>query len=548
MRKILVIMFILPLSYCMHAQGLAGEDKETCGGMVILGVPNPDPDHCYIWRVGKGLTEDYRHSPNPHVYAIEDATYRVTVTDQDFSFRTYDEVDVKVTLGYIDFEPEYVSLEEDAPPVQATLVPIDGMERIVIWSISACEGACDCDITADGIISGCSSEGKITVKAIDANNMNCSIEKDIYVNTGVKEVKMYEGTKPNRVASSIADDNGYILYVTDVDPVIVKALANDGTDFAEGQPVWEGDPMPDQDGIDEWAFSDNAVSVGNSYTITAGDQTVVLVYKDEDDVPAYEFSPNLSSSLIDIVGPFTTSLFALGPFLSEGPCTCAPDATYPFVHPSVTRKWVERNKDPGLGRFINVSMDASTFFKMEFGGGTNCAYLQRFGHNLTFPNTPGNVFIAPFLVFGNGDQEIKFETDVIFDASHAQFEVETPGTGIISTTSIVSGEITYAAGFAVVQSLTDGPFGLETSNLTPQSTFTVRDGTIQMGPFVSQVTVDYDHEWGGLQLDRTGNKLYYGSPSNPTWTKTGRGALNLLDGGSGTVTLPVMREDLFNFE
>lgn len=97
-----VIFFLIAIPLYSLGQADAGEDKTICnGGSIEIGTSGNSND-CYSWQPTTGL--DDPNSPMPMANPSSSIKYTLTVTKEDFTSRTTDDVTVKV--GKVKLEVE----------------------------------------------------------------------------------------------------------------------------------------------------------------------------------------------------------------------------------------------------------------------------------------------------------------------------------------------------------------------------------------------------------------------------------------------------------
>lgn len=539
--KFKFIVILLIAAFRLHSQGFAGPDIITCESTAVLGIPNPNPLHCYLWS-GPGPINGI-NSPNPTIQTKYGNYYSVTVTDQNFSFKAIDLVYIEVLLGGLWMTPKYIIPDDTENQAKVTVI-VNSLSVPVIWEITERTGAQGCEIDQDGNISSCTTSGRITVRATNANDFSCFSEEEFPVNNGVKEVIVRELPDIDRNASSLKSNPFNTLKVTKIHQVEVEAIPNDGEEFPEGQPDWGGTITPNTPHEHIWTIEESQFTPGLYDLILANTPAILLEYVDSLDVAPYN-GPD-AFYIYGFLEYFSDKIIGLGPFLNESPCTGNPVFDFSGLPYSVFRKWVEVNKDPRKGKYFKLEDRTEVngpFFELEFQGGSNCTFLSRFGRDYSWPDIAGHAFLAPLLILGNSAQELTFDCNVIYDPSNPNYTTESSASGYTETTFSIDGSISYESRFGMVPSLTDGPFILETGDPAEPSFFNLSAQVDVAEP----ASVNYEYSWGGLQIAPTG-RLYVGSPSNPVWTKKPKGTLNILDGQQGSFQHYLLPPDIFNFD
>lgn len=108
-NKLTILIFFLVLPTFLFGQADAGEDKAYCNGEAIeIGTPGNSTD-CYRWQPTNGL--DDPNSPMPMANPSSTTTYTLTVTKENFTSRTTDDVTVKVNEAKVELEVEEMLTE-----------------------------------------------------------------------------------------------------------------------------------------------------------------------------------------------------------------------------------------------------------------------------------------------------------------------------------------------------------------------------------------------------------------------------------------------------
>ncbi len=482
----------------MHAQSqqYAGEEKIGCSGPgAVIGIDNPNPDHCYLWAVADGLTEEQVNQKQPLVHPGETTWYTVTVTDQNFSFKAIDRVRVVIFFGGIKFHPKYIYPNGEANQTKATLTSngygTEFPSESFTWSVESDPDNTGAVISADGWISNCTQPGKVTIRATKNSNPACYAEEVIEVNVGVKDVIVRDMDNAGREAHA-----GDTLYVVGIGDIEFEAIPNDESSFPPNQPEWSGSITPPGGNDYLWTAD---ISEGTTYTVTAGDKTVtvtrlapntVTIQRDIDIKPIKDFMDKFKKFTAAIQNPL---------------CTPIP------VGVVLPTNFTGGVKFERVGKYQNPDYGYKTEFSAELPvvGVAGCApFLPCCGVVVGVP-LGGNALIFPYARFNSS---ISLTGAVAKDPS-------AENSNWVGTITF-AGKLELAAGVAVDISFVG--MGLTGGG----ETLTKFEAAARL----QNDKIEHQETWGGLQAQFTGS-VYFGSPSNPSWAvKAGLGPFNLLDG------------------
>lgn len=499
--KITHFLLTLAISFStgiLWSQQYAGEETSCCSSTgAVIGTPDPNPEHCYLWEIADGLTADQVNQTNPLVKPNETTTYRVTVTDQEFSFRAVDQVKVKVYFGGVQLNPAYALPDGEMNQVKATLT-VNGLGGLppdpFTWSIAADPDGTGCTINQDGWISGCNSPGKIKVRATNDDNPACIAEKEMEVNVGVRDLIVRDLTNAGREAKS--NDTLYILASNNIE---FEALPNEGTTFPQGQPEWSGDlsPPPGNDFL--WSTT---ITEG-TYVVTAGEKTVTVIRLDPNTVTVQR-GFNLGK-LQEYVNKWT-GYTAAG--LQSPLCTPIP---VNFTLPTSITGGIKFER---VGKYQNPDYGIKTELSLELPGlgVSGCApILPCCGFIAGIPGG-GSVVIFPYVRFSAG---IGIQVNLSRDPS-------SENSGFIGGGNALTGKLELAAGVTV--DISAGPFGLAGA----AEVYTKFEAQSRL----NGTMLEYMTSWGGIQAQFAG-QVYAGIPSDPTWSVVvGFPPQNIIDGAS----------------
>lgn len=481
MRTILILLFV-GSSVSLLAQDYAGEDETACSGTgVTIGKTSPNSNHCYLWELADGMPPDQVNLPNPTVTPNETTSYSVTVTDQNFSFRAVDVVEVVIDFGCITFNPKYIlpDGEDNQCEVKLNCNNRYGTPDPFTWSIDADPDNTGCTIDPNtGWISGCSSGGTITVKATNDNNTACVAKEDIEVNVGVKDVIVKDLDSPGREIHV-----GDTLYLIGSSNVQIEAIPNEESSFPAGQPEWSGDLTPAEGNVAQW---DAFLLANGTTTITAGDdKTVVIIRLGANPVSIGESIDK--KALQKLKGTFEQT--GLPGITGAGNCATIPvSVTIPSdasLQASLSWQNVEKYQDPDYAKKIAVTLQ---FNAISVAG---CLPLPCCYGNVVIPGGSAKAFAYVRAAAG-----ISFNINVEKDPSSEQPEDWLGSVG-------AAGNVEIAGGVGIDVSL--GPVGINGG----AEAFT----DAKMEVRIRNKLLEYRVFWGGFHTQINGG-VYYMEPSN----------------------------------
>jgi len=240
-----ICTFLFAFPCWMKAQGTeyAGPDQTACQGSgALIGSTNPG-NVCFTWDAADGLNPNDIHSFYPTVRPKHTTTYTVHVSGNNFSFSTTDQVKVVVDFGGLVINPSYIKLNgtlDHQAVAEVTVNDLPGGSGSILWSIPDA-GTSGCVIDQNGVISGCSQDAEVIVRATSQHYPDCYTQEMLHINGGIKEVVASDNSNDGRTAK-----NGQTLYLvgpvsgSPTNTVNFKAVPNDNSSFPSGQPNWSG--------------------------------------------------------------------------------------------------------------------------------------------------------------------------------------------------------------------------------------------------------------------------------------------------------------------
>jgi hypothetical protein len=500
--KLIFSLILCAWFYSVSGQGYAGEDQTVCEAHtgVTLGISNPNPEHCYDWY--SNVSEDDRYSPNPQVFPKKTTTYYLRVTDHDFSFVSYDHVEVKVEMGRIAIMAEPIPPNTEEPEeIQASTQLLDSEISAVVWSIAEDPDNTGCQImnaSSSGLdygdISHCISPGTIVIRATDANNPDCFIEKDAKVNHGILDLSVEEVGGGSRIAYS-----GETLYVVGPSEIRFIAWTDSRYILPYNQPEWTGDLLPEEEHSLDWTIE---VETEGTYVVTCSDfEVTVIVLSDEEE--QFELPTDLSLwiQFADVI----ENLAGFEPYLCNEPPSIMVNANHQLRG---IVKNMERTMSKEYYKHITVIGDVDNSYLLQSEG---CALLTDYSKVYSIPGF-GSFQITPSFrtdISGNNSIaiQIQLQTDEISE------DLEEIDLTFYSAISLVAKPVIE---FNEVEIFTSPAFMEITAKF---------DGDFRL----TDEKIEYKTSRDGLQMNPKGY-MFTGAPSNPTWKAPVNMSVNIMDG------------------
>jgi hypothetical protein len=462
---------------------------------VSLGIANPNPDHCYRWL--SFADPVMRSDPNPTANPRMTLTYFCQITDSDLSFVAEERVKVTVSMGQISVLGEPIIPDPADLESQAYLQLHETVIEDVVWTIEADPDATGCSLGSSvdlsTIISNCTNVGTITVRATDANDPECYIDKDIDVGPGIIELIARDEDDPDR--SAYHDET---LYVVGPSSIGFTALTEAESQLAEGHPEWGGNPQPEQADLLQWVAE---LTSPGTYTVTCSGLTVtVIVLTDEEE--DFDIPTDLQHWIA-----FKDAVSSLAPFF--------PDACGGSPHVEInvdntlrgTKKYIERSASPDYFTEIRVQQDQSSNVIQSEGCG-----LLEYSKSYSIPG------------FGSFSLEAYISTD---DPPLTQMDNQVLLVTDEETEELEAADLQFTGGIEinVFPTIT----GNEVDVFVSTGSFPVTSSRLSAELQLDGEQINYRAKWGGLQMNPKGY-MFTGSPSNPVWKAPVQFSHNIMDG------------------
>jgi hypothetical protein len=384
------VLIFIPGFLSGQGTDYAGPDKSACQGAGV-NIGNASPGNvCYTWQQADGLNPADIHSSSPIVKPNFTTTYHVQVVGDNFSFNATDQVKVTVDFGGLVITPEYINLDgptNNQATATLTVNEFGGSADPITWSLDNV-GDTGCSIDQNGVISGCTQSGTITVKATNQEYPDCYAEKSLEINGGIRDVTAADNANEGRIAH-----HGQTLYLIGpatpgpAGTVTFTAVPNENSSFPPGQPEWSGPLMPPPGNEITWITPPLALG---SYPETVGaldpkNVTVEVLGPNESSI-AIMVNTMLAQKIIDKLRG-NTQVQETDAFCSTPLSFSLPGALAASYKTSNAVKY----QDPGYGTKKEVSVDIPGI------GVTGCVYFPCCTGGVQF----GPVFVYYFTYFGS---------------------------------------------------------------------------------------------------------------------------------------------------
>ncbi|HRZ48374.1 MAG TPA: hypothetical protein P5338_03160 [Bacteroidales bacterium] len=304
---IIMMMLVFALSSMTvsgQGQANAGPDTTVCKDVPVTLGGAMDPSWCFHWTPHEGLSDPY--VANPQATPAATTTYTLTVTGQNFSFTSTDQVTVSViVISDITFNPNPL-LNSMAQTSQASATINAGGP--LIWSIEG--DAIGCTINSStGLINAGITTGQITVRAKSTAYPDCYQEADLCIGSGDDCCPVYENftktfgpitvTIPGKIEPTMPLDGGYCRYscTTAVNismegvfqknyslpgvTVSWKEKPGDPTDFKDVTLTWQGTFTAGTFGLIDANITEVSLGVNSSGDLTGSITFGVFMNQDK---------------------------------------------------------------------------------------------------------------------------------------------------------------------------------------------------------------------------------------------------------------------------